>query len=529
MVKVLGSLEVIRTYCRRLGIAAIVDGLCPLREAEDGLSHGQVIEAMVANRLSSPVPLYEFEDWARHFAVEEVFSIRPDQLNDDRLGRALEAVAPVVEQLRGAVGVRALSEFGLDATKFHWDLTSCTFEGAYDRQDQQFPVIEYGYSSNKADQDKKQLRVGLAATQDGAVPLWHDVLSGHTADVTTVVDTMSNLRDQLQVSDFLLIGDSKLLSHDNMLAIHRAGNHFLGPLSARPELDREFVALQPDTWPQLDYVSERDRQKPPAQRIRYWGTETPWRRTDPQTGQDVTYRKLFVLSSEERAACRKNRQRQMERAERDLVKMRSGIRHRRYYTSREKIEKKVDKVLTQRNVKPFFTPVVYEVDGQLRFRMPVNYQALREAEALDGYYVLCTNLPAERAPLLEVFTDYKQQSEIERRFANVKGPLRVRPLFLKNNDRLLALVTVILLALTIFCLLEREVRRKLTSTDGHLAGLLPENRSARATGRNILWALRTQTLIRSTIDGNHYTIRGPTTPVQDRLLELLDVPTREFW
>jgi len=88
---------------------------------------------------------------------------------------------------------------------------------------------------------------------------------------------------------------------------------------------------------------------------------------------------------------------------------------------------------------------------------------------------------------------------------------------------------VILLALTIFCLLEREVRRQLPDTDGHLAGLLPENRSTRATGRNILWALRTQVLVLSTIDGISYKIRGPTTPVQDRLLELLGVPTREFW
>jgi len=529
MVKVLGSLEVIRSYCRRLKIVELVDDLCPMRETDEGLSHGQVIEAMIANRLSSPVPLYEFEEWARQFAVEEVYSIHPEQLNDDRLGRALEALAPVVEQVRGAVGVRALNEFGLCATKFHWDLTSCTFEGAYDRQDEQFPLIEYGYSSNKADKHKKQVRVGLAATQDGAIPVWQEVLSGHTADVTTVVDTMNNLRDQLQVSNFLLIGDSKLLSYDNMFAIHRAGNHFLGPLSARAELDREFLTLKADTWPQLEYVSERERKKLPEQRIHYWGTETEWQLTDPETRKDVSFRKLFILSSEERDACRKSRQRQMERAQHDLEKMRSGIRSHRYYTTREKIENKVDKVLTQRKVKPFFTPTVYEVDGQLRFRLSVNKRAVQEAEALDGYYVLCTNLPPEQAALLEVFTDYKQQSEIERRFANVKGPMRVRPLFLKNNDRLLALVTVILLALTLFCLLEREVRRKLPHTDGKLAGLLPENRATRATGRNILWALRTQTLILSIIDGQTYKIRGPTTEVQDRLLELLEVPTREFW
>ncbi|NCO39111.1 MAG: hypothetical protein COZ06_13280 [Armatimonadetes bacterium CG_4_10_14_3_um_filter_66_18] len=535
MVKVLGSLEVIRTYCRRLKIAETVGNLCPMREADNGLSHGQVIEALIANRLSSPLrtngvrsPLYEIEEWARNFAVEEVFGILPEQLNDDRLGRALEALAPVAEPARGAIGLQAIHEFGLDATKFHWDLTSCTFAGAYERQNEQFPTIEYGYSSNKADQDRKQVRLGAATVQDGAIPVWHEVLSGHSADVTTVVDTMHNLQKQLQVSNFLLIGDSKLLSYGNMFAIHRANNYFLGPLSARPELDREFLALQPERWPQLDYVSRRDQQKPPEQRIRYWGTETEWQLTDPQTGKQVAFRKLFILSSEERAACRKNRKRQLERALRDLEKMRSGIRSRRYYTTRERILAKVDKVLTQRKVKAFFTPVVYEVDGQLRLQLRRNERALREAEALDGYYVLATNLPPEQADLLQAFTDYKAQSEVERRFSNVKGPLRVRPLFLKNNDRILALVTVILLALTVFCLLEREVRRKLPDTDGKLTGLLPENRTARATGRNILRRLSTQILIVSTIDGQLYKERGPITDVQKRLLELLGVSLMEF-
>jgi len=528
MVKVLGSLEVVRAYCHRLKLAETVDELCPMREVEDGLSHGQVIEALIANRLTSPLPLYEIEEWARQFAVEEVFGILPEQLNDDRLGRALEALAPVVDAMRGAIGVQAINEFGLDASKFHWDLTSCTFEGAYEAQDEKFPIIGYGHSSNKADTGKKQIRLGVAALQDGAIPAWQDVVSGNRTDVTTVVDTMNNLREQLQVSNFLMIGDSKLLSKKNMFAIHRAGNRFLGPLSARPELDQEFLALDAATWPQLDYVSERDRKKPPEKRIQYWGTELDWKLKDPQTGKQVTFRKLFILSSEERDACRKNRKRQMERALRDLETVRSGIRNRRYYTTRELILEKVDKILTQRNVKPFFTPVVYEVGGRLRFQLRRNERAIQAAEALDGYYVLCTNLPAQEANLLEAFTDYKAQSEVEKRFSNVKGPLRVRPVFLKNNDRILALVTVILLALTVFCLLEREVRRNLPDGDGMMPGLLPENRRARPTGRNILRKLSTQILILSTIDGQLYKQRGPISDLQKRLLQLLGVSLMEF-
>ena len=40
----------------RLKIRGIVDEACPVRDVAE-LSHGQVIEALVANRLTSPAPL----------------------------------------------------------------------------------------------------------------------------------------------------------------------------------------------------------------------------------------------------------------------------------------------------------------------------------------------------------------------------------------------------------------------------------------------------------------------------------------
>jgi hypothetical protein len=91
--KLLGALPVVASFCQRLDLEGIVDRACPIREVAT-LTHGQVICALVANRLTSPTPLLRVEDWARAWAVEEVFAIPPDALNDDRIGRALDAVAP---------------------------------------------------------------------------------------------------------------------------------------------------------------------------------------------------------------------------------------------------------------------------------------------------------------------------------------------------------------------------------------------------------------------------------------------------
>ena len=69
--KVLGALPVIAEFGRRLDIRGIVDRACPVRDVAIA-THGEVIEALVANRLTSPQPLLHVEDWAREWAVAEV-------------------------------------------------------------------------------------------------------------------------------------------------------------------------------------------------------------------------------------------------------------------------------------------------------------------------------------------------------------------------------------------------------------------------------------------------------------------------
>jgi hypothetical protein len=64
----------------------------------------------------------------------------------------------------------------------------------------------------------------------------------------------------------------------------------------------------------------------------------------------------------------------------------------------------------------------------------------------------------------------------------------VRPIFLQNDDRIEALVSVVGLVLLTFGLIETELRRRLG--DEQLPGLLPERRASPPTGRNILSAFQ---------------------------------------
>ena len=155
--------------------------------------------------------------------------------------------------------------------------------------------------------------------------------------------------------------------------------------------------------------------------------------------------------------------------------------------------------------------------------------AIDAEAAADGWYALLTNLAPDQAGPAEVFRRYKGQHVVERRYGEFKGPLAVAPLFLKTNRRITALITVICLALLIFCLIERQVRKALAPHAEMMTGLPGYGpTAARPTGRTIFQALADLRLIPAH-DGNPATIPKPA-GVQARLLDLLDIDiSRPRW
>jgi transposase len=164
-----------------------------------------VTETLVANRLTSPAPLVRVTGWAREQTVEEVFGITPALLNDDRIGRALDAIAPELDRIVGSVGAQAISVFGLDTSQLHWDMTSISLYGAYDQADADHPAPRFGHPKDRRP-DLKQIQAGPAVTGDGGVPVFHRAYDGGAGEVAQVVGVMTALQKLARPREFLLIG-----------------------------------------------------------------------------------------------------------------------------------------------------------------------------------------------------------------------------------------------------------------------------------------------------------------------------------
>lgn len=162
-----GTLLLVAHYVSRLGLGKIIDAAAPMR-GRAYLTHGEVITALVANRLSAPSPLYDVAGWASSAAVAELFDVPAALLNDDRLGRALEAFAPVADDVRAALLLAAVERFDVvDATRLHLDLTTVRFAGAHEDS----ALVAKGWGSDR--RVARQIRTLQASTRDG-IPLLFD-------------------------------------------------------------------------------------------------------------------------------------------------------------------------------------------------------------------------------------------------------------------------------------------------------------------------------------------------------------------
>jgi len=270
--KLLGALPVVASFCQRLDLQGIVDRACPVREVAT-LTHGQVICALVANRLTSPTPLWRVEDWARAWAVEETLGISPDALNDDRIGRALDAIAPKLEQLVGSVGARAIAAFGLEVARLHWDMTSISVYGVYEEPEDGFIAPRFGHPKDRRP-DLKQVQTGLAVSGDGGVPVFHRAYDGGAGEVAQVAGAMRALGELAGERRFLLVGDSKLVSYANLRDIMAAEVDFIAPASKTYVPAEVLAALDVQAAAPVDYVAERDQASHPPS-----GAATAWSRT----------------------------------------------------------------------------------------------------------------------------------------------------------------------------------------------------------------------------------------------------------
>jgi transposase len=512
-----GPLLLVSHLARELAVGETIDRALP-RSPRSELSVGELVVALVANRLCAPSPLYDVSGWASGAATQELFGIPAALLDDDRLGRGLERFAPHAEAVRGALAARAIERFGLDAGRLHVDLTAIRMTGAYEHS----ALVRKGWAQGQ--RVDRQVRALQASSKDG-VSLYLRPDPGNAAELTLIAGALERLRSLAESNaggPALVVCDSAAGQPKTLCQIARAGLGFIAPLKATTGWRERYLegvgaaALRP-----LDYVSQSEQKLEAAERTRYRGAIRDWEVEDPETGELHRFRLTYIHSSEEEREVKTARERALRRAEEKLERVRNGLGGR-YYKTRKQVDRRVAQILVG-PVKDLIEVRTATRKGRPTIGWERREEQIAEAARADGVYALATNLADRRMGANAILSRYKGQQIVERRHRDLKQTLRVRPIFLHKDERIHALVSIIGIALLVFGLIESQLRKRLADlTDGEqplLPGLLPEGRAARPTGRNVLATFQGLALTYTT-DG---IVLDRLTATQREILQLLEV------
>jgi transposase len=525
--QIIGALPVIVDYFERLRLGSIINEVVPW---EGEVPLGTVVEIMIANRLLSPQPLYRIGQWSRKAGLTDYFGVTAEQLNDDLFGRGLERLTKHASVAEAALVTGMIQVFKVQVKQIHFDITDVELYGVYEQQFAEgqpppTPLPAYGRTKSGR-KNVKQIGLGLNVTADGGVPIGHLPLDGNAAESSVHLENLRALAKTLGKSDFVYIADTKLDTVDNLLAIVAGDGSFLCGGAFQPHLQDQYLKLKRQGKLQkVDYFPQSQARLPIDQRDQYEATETKAVLKGTVNGRKVstTYRLIFVWSEA------KARQEAQTRG-RHVSKIREGFeaveRNLNKYslTTQEKILGRLESAKAKYSEGSLFEyKLTEDRKGVFRLTWKVNAKRLERFKQLEGVYVLKTNLPIRRLPTAKVLSTYKEQSQVERRFHHCKGPLAVAPMFLEKPERMAGLLCILVWALMVLALKERQTRRSLKGKP--MYGLYPENRPSPApTGPAILKCFNSLCIVIVTEHGKFSRRLADPDPTQRKLLALLGIP-----
>jgi len=143
---IIDEMELVEEVNKKVGI-----------KTQETVSAGQVMKAIILNGLGFlSAPIYLFDTFFVVQATEHLIGegVTPEQLNDDRIGRALDKYHQAgTTQLFTALALKAAKKFQVEMNSVHLDSSSISVEGAYKTCQKKSQDIETD-SSDPADEMK---------------------------------------------------------------------------------------------------------------------------------------------------------------------------------------------------------------------------------------------------------------------------------------------------------------------------------------------------------------------------------------
>lgn len=488
----IGTLAVIAPLLARMNVAQIINQHLPA-DPQAEYDYGSVLSVLIAARMFSPLGLVNVGKWAAESGADLLWNIPAEKLHDDRLGKALDAFFRQRHSILASFALHVSQELGVPLSEVHYDPTHILFHGAYEESeprdglptdetipsDETLPAahITKGRRMEDAAHGGRMVHAGLCTHVDefGPLPIYGHTVGGNQNGHSAVAEQFALLKKHLKPPELTMISDRGTYSIVHLARMKNEG--FDALCSApwddfRPLYDEHREGLN---WNRASYLSiEQQRRRRQGNLPQEHYELAVWRHrlTDPETKQDFPVRVIYVFSTADQKVTRQQRARQIEKIRSELQKIRQSVASGNRNTDPASITRRVERVFGSKRSAKYFSydmlPLTAKQQAKLpppgrgrkrpahRFQFRFDEALQKQDEQYDGLSVLVTTTMQRSTD--ELFTKFKQQTYAEHANHIFKGPLAVRPVFLKNAHRVEALVFLMIMSLTLYFVLQRTYR-----------------------------------------------------------------------
>ena len=303
-----------------------------------------------------------------------------------------------------------------------------------------------------------------------------EVFDGNTADPSTLAAQVAKLKERFGLSRVVLVGDRGMITEAGIgQDLIPAGLDWLTALGA-PAIQ----ALAADNGPlQLSFFDERDMAE--------------------IVSPDYPGERLIVCRNKALAAERaRKREELLTATAADLARIEASVKRKRTpLQGADKIGLKAGAVLGKHKMAKHFELTIADA----AFSFTRNEASIQKEAALDGFYVLRTNAPAEMLDTAAVVSTYKSLAQVERAFRSVKTvDLEVRPIHHRLAGRVRAHVFLCMLAYYVVWHMRKALAPLLF--DDHDKENARKGRSSPVAPAKVSAAAKAKAASRKTADGH---------------------------
>jgi transposase len=392
-----GHVRAVLGAAQRLGLPRLLDR-APSRERSLAL-------AMIVQRVLAPGSKLACTRQLSQSTLAEELAL--GEVDSDELYAALDWLLQRQERIEARLARRHLAE----GTLVLYDVSSSYFEG------RTCPLAQLGYSRDRR-RGSPQIVYGLVCEPEGR-PIALEVFAGAVHDDKTLRSQVEKLRRRFGLKTVVFVVDRGMITEANLEALRgEAGVAWISALKA-PQVKKlvKEGALQLSLFDELN-LAEVESIDYPDERL-------------------VVCRNPLV--AEER---RRKRDDLLQATEALLSPIKARV-EAGTLRGAAAIGLAVGEVANKRKVKKHFQ---LEIEDD-RFDYHRKQEQVDAEAALDGFYVLRTNVPGEQLSGPEVVRSYKALAQAERAFRTLKGPeLELRPIHHRLEQRVRAHAFLCLLA-----------------------------------------------------------------------------------